>query len=109
VIRRLNPGTGGALLVGMRRISGTASTARVVVNDRRQARSADGPSVQYDAIRLESNEPLLLLPPGVFSPTWNFTLSSGTHWELIRLRRCTESGLDFEMIEYSRLNAEQAA
>jgi hypothetical protein len=67
------------------------------------------PTLHYDAILLAGEEPSLLLPPGVFDTAWRFTLTVGHRWDFIRMRRCTECGLDFEQIAYTVVHAQQVA
>ncbi|MGH8665975.1 MAG: hypothetical protein ACREUX_17075 [Burkholderiales bacterium] len=110
-VRRLNRVTEGALRVGMYKLSGSAQGARVALNDPRQVpRSTPAaPALHYDAIMLAGDEPSLLLPPGIFDPAWRYTLTVGNRWDFIRMRRCTECGLDFERIDYTIVRAQQAA
>jgi hypothetical protein len=110
-VRRLNRGANDRLRAGMHRLEGLPSGARVAVNDPRQASrgTPSAPTLHYDAIVLGGNEPALLLPPGVFDPAWRYTLTVGHRWDFIRMRRCTECGLDFEQIAYTIVPAQQVA
>jgi hypothetical protein len=110
-VRRLNRTANDRLRVGMHRLAGLPSGARVAVNDPRQAARStpSAPTLHYDAIMLAGDEPSLLLPPGVFEPAWRYTLTVGHRWDFIRMRRCTECGLDFEQIAYTIVRAQQVA
>ncbi len=110
-VRRLNRTANDRLRVGMHRLPGLPSGARVAVNDPRQASRStpSAPTLHYDAIMLAGDEPSLLLPPGVFEPAWRYTLTVGHRWDFIRMRRCTECGLDFEQIAYTIVRAQQVA
>jgi hypothetical protein len=110
-VRRLNRAAEYRLRVGLHKLPGLPSGARVAVNDPRQASRSmpAAPTLHYDAILLAGDEPSLLLPPGVFDPAWRFTLSVGHRWDFIRMRRCTECGLDFEQIAYTVVRAQQVA
>jgi hypothetical protein len=109
-VRRLNRAAEDRLRVGLHRLAGAPRGARVAVNDPRQtSRMPAAPTLHYDAILLAGEEPSLLLPPGVFDAAWRFTLTVGHRWDFIRMRRCTECGLDFEQIAYTVVHAQQVA
>jgi hypothetical protein len=110
-VRRLNRAAEDRLRVGLHKLAGSPRGARVAVNDPRQtSRSMPAaPTLHYDAILLAGEEPSLLLPPGVFDTAWRFTLTVGHRWDFIRMRRCTECGLDFEQIAYTVVHAQQVA
>jgi hypothetical protein len=111
VVRRLNRSGNDRLRVGMHKLPGLPSGARVAVNDPRQCPRGipAAPTLHYDGIMLAGDEPSLLLPPGVFDPAWRYTLSVGHRWDFIRMRHCTECGLDFERIAYTVVRAQQVA
>jgi hypothetical protein len=82
------------------------------VNDPRQpggGAKASGPALHYDAIKLSGEPSSLLLPPGVFDPSWRYTLTVGHRWDFVRMQRCIECGLDFEQVAFETVKAQQAA
>jgi hypothetical protein len=110
VVRRLNRQPNDILRVGLRKLPGASYCARVNVNDPRQPGAAKaGPALHYDAIKLAGDPPSLLLPPGVFDPSWRYTLTVGHRWDFVRMQGCTECGLDFEQIAFEVVKSQQAA
>ena len=97
--------------VGLRKLPGTAFGARVQINDPRQsnAHTPGAPTVHYDAIELDAQPSCVLLAPGVYDPSWHYTLSIGNRWDFVRMNRCIECGLDFESIEFSVTPTPQAS
>jgi hypothetical protein len=111
VVRRLNRAANASLRIGLRKLRGTPQCARVAVNDPRRhpRKSPAGPALHYDAIKLAGEDTCLLLPPGVFDPSWRYTLTIGHRWDFVRMQRCIECGLDFEQIAFTTERAQQAA
>jgi hypothetical protein len=111
VVRWLVRGGDERMRVGLRKLAGVAFSARVHINDPRQpkGRHGEAPTLHYDAIELDANPSCLLLAPGVYDPSWRYTLSVGRRWDFVRMQRCIECGLDFEMVEFKVVAAEQAA
>jgi hypothetical protein len=112
VVRRLNRAASGTLRVGLRKLPGAASTARVSLNGGRLPLAADKtaePAMHYDAITLTASHDCMLVPAGAFDPAWHCTLAVGRSRHAIRMARRIEYGLDFELLEYARASVQQAA
>jgi len=111
VVRWLRRGADQRLRVGLRKLPGEAFSGRIHMNDPRQRkpRQADAPTLHYDVIELDQAPSCLVLAPGVYDPASRYTLSIGQRWDFLRMQRCIECGLDFEVVEFQVLSAEQAA
>jgi hypothetical protein len=111
VVRWLRRSGDERVRVGLRKLQGTAFGARVNINDPRQSNAhiPGAPTVHYDAIELDAQPSCLLLAPGVFDPSWRYTLSVGNRWDFVRMNRCIECALDFELVEFTVISSQQAA
>ncbi|MCC6534095.1 MAG: hypothetical protein IT531_16220 [Burkholderiales bacterium] len=109
MVRRLSRGRGETLRLGLHKLKGRAYAARLTVDTAKAGRGSSEAPLQYDAIRLASAVPCLIVPPGIFSPSWRYSVSAGKRWDCIQVQRCVDCGLDFERIEYALIETPRAA
>ena len=112
LVRRLNTTVNHRLSIGMTKLPGTVSTARLRlgVDTQDYSRSIGRiESIEYDALMFQEAVSTLLLPVGVVDTTSKYTLHWNNRQDIVKMEKSVERGLNFERVEISIISAARVA
>jgi hypothetical protein len=112
-VRRLERSASGSLVIGMARIMGKVSSARLRPGigriDYTSGPARSDPAIEYDAVLVRDTASAVLLPSGLFDPTQKYTLTCEEQHRIVKMERSLERGPNFERIEISEVEMQCAA
>ncbi|RPI46416.1 MAG: hypothetical protein EHM59_07520 [Betaproteobacteria bacterium] len=113
LVRRLERSANGRLFIGMSRVCGKVSAARLWPGmgriDYSRATSRSEPTIEYAALMLRDAASSLLLPTGLFDATQKYTLSCESQQRVVKMERALERGPNFERVAISEVEMQCAA
>lgn len=113
LVRRLNTTVNHRLSIGMTKLPGTVSAARlrlgVGARDYSRSIGRSESAIEYDALVLQDAVCTLLLPVGVVDTTWKYTLHWNKRQDIVKMEKSVDRGLNFERVEISIVEAARVA